>query len=147
MGIPDDIVAKALLTEEGVDAQLSIIFSYPNSQALLYSSFTHDQYMGATLCGEKGEIYMHSRWHEATQVKLVKQGEEQIKSFEFSGLGYTYEIEEANKCFSANKTQSEKWTWQNSKEMSQLMDAIRVQVGVNYTADTLLPNRKKFNKG
>ncbi|MGA0274142.1 MAG: hypothetical protein ACO3J1_07165, partial [Flavobacteriaceae bacterium] len=76
-----------------------------------------------------------------------KQGEEQIKSFEFSGLGYTYEIEEANKCFNANKTQSDKWTWQNSKDLSRLMDVIRAQVGVNYTADSLLPNRKKFNKG
>jgi predicted dehydrogenase len=146
LGIPDEINAKAQLTEEGVDAQLSTILSYPKAQAMLYSSFIHDQYMGATLCGEKGEIYMHSRWHEATQVKLVKQGEEQIKSFEFSGLGYTYEIEEANRCFNANKTQSDKWTWQNSKDLSRLMNAIRAQVGVNYTADTLLPNRKKFNK-
>ena len=147
LGIPGEIDAKAHLTEEGVDAQLSSILSYPKAQAMLYSSFIHDQYMGATLCGEKGEIYMYSRWHEATQVKLVKQGEEQIKSFEFSGLGYTYEIEEANRCFNANETQSEKWTWQNSIDLSRLMDAIRAQVGVNYTADTLLPNRKKFNKG
>ncbi|MEL0073344.1 MAG: Gfo/Idh/MocA family oxidoreductase [Flavobacteriaceae bacterium] len=146
LGIPGEIDAKAHLTEEGVDAQLSSILSYPKAQAMLYSSFIHDQYMGATLCGEKGEIYMYSRWHEATQVKLVKQGEEQIKSFEFSGLGYTYEIEEANRCFNANETQSEKWTWQNSIDLSRLMDAIRAQVGVNYTADTLLPNRKKFNK-
>ncbi|MEK9852211.1 MAG: Gfo/Idh/MocA family oxidoreductase [Flavobacteriaceae bacterium] len=146
LGIPGEIDAKAHLTEEGVDAQLSSILSYPKAQAMLYSSFIHDQYMGATLCGEKGEIYMYSRWHEATQVKLVKQGKEQIKSFEFSGLGYTYEIEEANRCFNANETQSEKWTWQNSIDLSRLMDAIRAQVGVNYTADTLLPNRKKFNK-
>ncbi len=146
LGIPGEIDAKAHLTEEGVDAQLSSILSYPKAQAMLYSSFIHDQYMGATICGEKGEIYMYSRWHEATQVKLVKQGEEQIKSFEFSGLGYTYEIEEANRCFNANETQSEKWTWQNSIDLSRLMDAIRAQVGVNYTADTLLPNRKKFNK-
>lgn len=146
LGIPGEIDAKAHLTEEGVDAQLSSILSYPKAQAMLYSSFIHDQYMGATLCGEKGEIYMYSRWHEATHVKLVKQGEEQIKSFEFSGLGYTYEIEEANRCFNANETQSEKWTWQNSIDLSRLMDAIRAQVGVNYTADTLLPNRKKFNK-
>lgn len=146
LGIPGEIDAKAHLTEEGVDAQLSSILSYPKAQAMLYSSFIHDQYMGATLCGEKGEIHMYSRWHEATQVKLVKQGEEQIKSFEFSGLGYTYEIEEANRCFNANKTQSEKWTWQNSIDLSRLMDAIRAQVGVNYTADNLLPNRKKFNK-
>lgn len=137
LGMPHDIVAKALLTEEGVDTQLSIIFSYSNSQALLYSSFTHDQYMGATLCGEKGEIYLNSRWHEATEAKLTQPGKEQIKSFEFLGLGYTYEIEEANACFRANKIQSSKWTWQNSKEMSQLMDAVRAQVGVNYAADSI----------
>ena len=132
LGIPKEIKTKAMLTKEGVDAQLSMILSYANAQALLYSSFRHDENMGATICGEKGEIYMNSRWHEATEVKLVKQGNELIKTFDFFGLGYTYEIEEANTCFRTNKTQSSKWTWQNSKDMVLLLDEIRMQNGIHY---------------
>ena len=42
---------------------MAMIFSYKDSQALLYSSFSHNEDMRAKICGEKGEIYINSRWH------------------------------------------------------------------------------------
>jgi hypothetical protein len=48
--------------------QLSFILSYDNAQALLYSSFVHDEDMRASLCGETGEIYMDSKWHATSML-------------------------------------------------------------------------------
>lgn len=134
-GFPDDIKSSAVLTEKKVDEQLGFIFSYKKSQAMLYSSFAHNENMRATLCGENGEIYMNSQWHQTSDVKLVKNGKEIKKTFKFNGLGYTYEIEEVNNCIRNNKLQSLKWNWKSSEDIAVLMDTIRKQVGVTYPSD------------
>ena len=133
LGKPDNVKASAVLTKEGVDEQLGFILSYPKAQAILYSSFTHNEDMQARICGELGEIYMNSRWHETGKIKMVLNGEEYSKSFPFNGKGYTYEILEANRCLRSGVNQSSKWTWQNSLEMAVLMDAIRKQTKIIYT--------------
>ena len=136
LGIPDSIKASAILTKEGIDEQLGFIFSYPKAQAMLYSSFAHNEEMQARICGELGEIYMNSRWHETGEIKLVLDGEEYSKSYPMKGKGYTYEILEANNCFRNGLTQSSKWTWQHSLEMATLMDDIRKQTNIIYSADS-----------
>ena len=133
LGKPDNVKASAVLTKEGVDEQLGFILSYPKAQAILYSSFTHNEDMQARICGELGEIYMNSRWHETGKIKMVLNGEEYSKSFPFNGKGYTYEILEANRCLRSGVNQSSKWTWQNSLEMAVLMDAILKQTKIIYT--------------
>lgn len=135
MGNPNSILASAVVSKQGVDEQLAFILSYTKSQALLYSSFTHDEDMRATICGEEGEIYMNSRWHETPNIKLLRQGKEDNPIFEFVGRGYSYEIEEVNRCLREQRIESPKWTTKNSLELSELMDAIRKQIGVRYSAD------------
>ena len=135
LGFPKDIKASAVLTKEKIDEQLGFIFSYDKAQAMLYSSFSHNEDMRATICGEKGEIYMESMWHNTSNVKLVNDKREIKKSFNFLGAGYTYEIDEVNTCIRKNKLESTKWSWKNSKEISILMDYIRKKVGVSYPTD------------
>jgi hypothetical protein len=103
---------------------------------MLYSSFAHNEEMQARICGELGEIYMNSRWHETGEIKMVLDGEEYCKSYPMKGKGYTYEILEANNCFRNGLTQSSKWTWQHSLEMATLMDDIRKQTNIIYSADS-----------
>ncbi len=135
LGFPETISASAVLTDQKVDEQLGFIFSYAKAQAMLYSSFAHNEDMRATICGENGEIYMNSQWHLTSDIKLVKDGKEIKKSFDFKGLGYTYEIEEANSCIRNDKLESDKWSWKNSLDISILMDTIRKQVGVSYVTN------------
>jgi predicted dehydrogenase len=135
LGFPADIKASAVLTKEKVDEQIGFIFSYSGAQAILYSSFTHNEDMRATICGENGEIYMNSQWHHTPNVQLINDGKEMKKSFHFLGTGYTYEIEEANNCIRNNKLESSKWSWKNSEDVVTLMDVIRKKVGVIYPTD------------
>jgi hypothetical protein len=92
--------------------------------------------MQARICGELGEIYMNSRWHETGEIKLVLNGEEYRKSLPITGKGYTYEIFEANICFLNEKIQSSKWTWQQSLDIAIIMDTIRKQTNIVYPADS-----------
>mgnify|MGYP001464202298 FL=1 len=135
LGFPQDLKASAVLTKEKVDEQLGFIFSYNKAQAMLYSSFSHDEDMRATICGENGEIYMESKWHNTSNVKLVIDQKEIKKSFNFLGAGYTYEIEEVNNCIRKNKLESIKWNWKNSLDIAILMDNIRKKVGIIYNSD------------
>jgi hypothetical protein len=57
------------------------------------------------------------------------------KSFNFLGVGYTYEIEEVNNCIRKNKLESSKWNWKNSLDIAILMDNIRKKVGIIYNSD------------
>jgi len=140
LGIPTSIKANATLTSKGVDEQLAFLLSFDKAHALMYSSFTHDEDMRATICGEEGEIYMDSRWHETPQIKLVQKGKESMKSFNFLGKGYTYEIEEVNHCLRNKLLESPKWTMKNSLEMASLMDEIRSQVGVSFPGEKTTSN-------
>ncbi len=135
LGKPKEIKASAIRTEEGVDLQIAFILTYDTSMAVLYASFSHDKDMPATICGELGEIYLPSRWHETTQIQVVKGGHSERKTFDKKGRGYGYEIEETHNCIREGKFQSSKWSWQNSLELVQLMDTIRNQCKIHYPGE------------
>jgi len=137
LGFPKDLKASAVLTKEKIDEQLGFIFTYNKAQAILYSSFSHNEDMRATICGENGEIYMESKWHNTSNVKLVIDQKEIKKSFNFLGVGYTYEIEEVNTCIRKKKLESCKWNWKNSLDIAILMDAIRKKIGITYNSDIM----------
>ena len=135
MGNPNTIHASAVPSKTGVDEQIGMILTYDQSQAILYSSYSHDEDMRATICGEEGEIYLDSRWHESPNIKLIK-GEKSIdKIFDFLGKGYTYEIKEANKCLRNKDIESSRWSFQNSLDLVKLMDEVRKQTGIIYPMD------------
>ena len=135
LGKPNNIKASAVLSETGVDEQIGMLLTYDQSQAILYSSYVHNEDMRATICGEKGEIYLDSRWHETTNLKLVQEGKIYKKTFDFIGKGYCYEIEEVNWCLRNKKTESSKWSLQSSLDLVELMDQIRKQTGISFPMD------------
>ena len=110
---------------------MAMIFSYKDSQALLYSSFSHNEDMRAKICGEKGEIYIDSRWHESKIITL-SNNKKTKKKIEFIGKGYFYEIVESNKCIREKRIESNKWTHKNSLELVKLMDTVRAQNNIKY---------------
>ncbi len=135
MGNPNTIKASAVLSDTGVDEQIGMLLTYDQSQAILYSSYTHHEDMRARICGEQGELYLNSRWHESPKLKLVKDGKSIDKTFDFIGKGYSYEILEANRCLRNKDTESSKWPLKNSLDLVNLMDKVRIQTGIIYPMD------------
>ncbi|WP_411030923.1 Gfo/Idh/MocA family protein [Spongiimicrobium sp. 3-5] len=130
LGKPKTILASASFYETGIESQTSMIFSYEGAQALLYSGLTSKSEMKAEISGENGTIFINPRWHESSSYSLEKDGE--LTHFDTPplGKGYTHEIIEVHQCLRDNKLESELWSHQNSRDLVQLLDEVRKQVGV-----------------
>ena len=140
LGLPKHILARANFNAQGTEVQTSIIFSYPNAQAQLYSSLTHPFTMEAKVYGGKGELTIAPTWHES-EILYWKIGETILQEqYPKKGKGYVHEIEEVNHCLSNQKQQSDLWSLKDSLNLIEIMDEIRRQVGVAFEQDKKVNN-------
>ena len=138
LGTPKDILAKSIFHEiTKCDMQTSMIFSYDDAQASLYSGFETNSDMIARIQGTEGQIYIHKTWHLAEGYTLVKNDEEQIFDLPTKGMGFTYEIEECHKCLQEKKIESKIWSHQNSLDLISILDLVRKQVGLKYPQENI----------
>lgn len=136
LGMPDKIMATSKFHENGTELQTSMIFDYPEAQAMLYSGFTSHSKMEAEISGTKGEVFLNPRWHEADGYTLAKDEETNQFDLPLTGIGYYYEILEVNKCLKENKIESNLWSHQNSLDLSELLDKVRKICGVSFPFET-----------
>lgn len=129
-GKPKEIIAKSLFYSTGVEKQTSIIFQYDNAQAVLYSGLTSNTQTIAECSGENGTIIIPGKWHQAQGYTLEKEGKSKDFSLPTTGIGFTHEIEEVQNCILKDKTESDFWSYKNSLELAELLDAVRKEVGV-----------------
>ncbi len=127
LGMPDKISAISNFYKTGAEIQTSIIFSYPEAQAILYSGLNSRSEMRAEISGTGGSIFLDPRWHETQGFTLENNGQQEHFDLPTTGKGYTYEIEEVNKCLRQGMTQSALWSHRNSLDLLELMDEIREQ--------------------
>ncbi|PIF00130.1 MAG: oxidoreductase [Maribacter sp.] len=133
LGMPEAIKASSRFYKTGVEIQTSLIFDYPKAQAILYSGFTSYSKMEAEISGSKGAILINGQWHAAQGYCLEMEGHViNDVGLPTSGNGYTYEIEEVNSCLQKGKLQSGLWTHQNSLDLAELLETIRVQNGIKF---------------
>ncbi|WP_405381881.1 Gfo/Idh/MocA family protein [Maribacter sp. LLG6340-A2] len=125
LGMPKDIKASAHFYKTGVEMQVSMIFDYESSQALLYSGLNSNSEMKAQIAGSKGSIFIHPRWHETTGYTLEIDGDSTVNEVGKLGKGYTHEIEEVHSCLQAGKKESSLWSHQNSLDLIEIMDIVR----------------------
>lgn len=134
LGIPGKIKASANFSTTGVDETCSIIFEYKNGiTANLFSSLTSHTPTKATICGDKGQIILPRRWHESPSV-ILSDYEKDLNQFHFekAGIGYLYEIQEANRCLQNNQLESTVFSHKNSSELMGLIDRVKKEIGLVY---------------
>lgn len=135
LGQPKEILATANFNATGTEIQSSMIFNYPFALAQLYSSLTHPFTMEAKVYGEKGEITITPTWHETEQLNWLVNGILETQHFPKKGKGYVHEIEEVHFCLNNGMIQSERWSFNDSLVLIELMDRIRTQVGAVFPQD------------
>ncbi|WP_190808547.1 Gfo/Idh/MocA family protein [Flagellimonas sp. S3867] len=136
LGMPEEIQASSNFHPNGTEIQTSMIFQYPNAQAVLYSGLTSDSKMEAKISGSQGEIIIPPRWHEADGYSLVKQKESQKNDLPRTGIGFVHEILEVHDCLINNRLESPLWTHQNSLDLVDLMDTVRRKTGIKFPFET-----------
>lgn len=132
LGKPDKIQSVSKFHETGAEIETSMIFEYPGAQALLYSGLGCNSEMKAMVCGTKGTVYIHPRWHESQELTLELGGEAQSIALPKSGKGYVHEIQEVHNCLRAGALQSKAWSHQNSLDLIEILDLVRSQNGIHF---------------
>jgi predicted dehydrogenase len=135
LGIPTEILAKSHFHNAGADIQTAMILQYNNAQAILHSSFVSSSNMEATISGTKGRINLNSQWFMAQSYALIKNDEKVTYELPTKGKGYTYEIEECHKCINEGKIESALWSHQNSLDLIKIVDAVKLQIGLEFPKD------------
>jgi len=127
LGMPEKISSISNFYKTGAEIQTSMIFSYPEAQAILYSGLNSKSEMRAEISGTAGSIFLDPRWHETQGYTLENNGQQDHFDHPTIGKGYTYEIQEVNSCLREGKIQSALWSHQNSLDLLELMDEVRAQ--------------------
>jgi len=132
LGKPEKIKSSSKFHKTGVEIQTSMLFDYPNAQAVLYSGLTSASKMEAEISGSNGSIFLYPQWHSARGYALKLDGKTQNFDMPVLGNGYTYEIEEVNTCLKEGNVESELWTHQNSLDLAELLETVRIQNGITF---------------
>jgi predicted dehydrogenase len=132
LGIPTEILAKAIFHQAGADLQTSMILQYENAQAILHCSFVSSSNIKATINGTKGRINLNTPWHQAQSFNLNVDNHEREILLPTKGKGFTYEIEECHHCINENRIESALWSHQNSLDLIKIVDQVRHQIGLEY---------------
>nr|WP_299381344.1 Gfo/Idh/MocA family oxidoreductase [Allomuricauda sp.] len=132
LGKPQELVAKSKFFDTGAEIQTSMIFDYPNAQALLYSGFANNTDMKAKIGGEEGEIFIHPNWHETQGFTLVKDGWSKDYGLPTIGKGFTHEIMECHTCISQGFSESKIWSHSDLLSLMQLVDSVRESAGIRF---------------
>lgn len=139
LGKPESFSAIAGLSDQGGDNSCSYTFKYAkDTLSVMYSSFLANPAVVAEIHGTKGKILLDHLWFCPGNVKLMyHDGSEKLFEFEVKGNGYEYEAEETVRCIRAGKTESDMWSWNDSKQLISIMDSIRKGCGIVYPGHDL----------
>ncbi|MEM6378631.1 MAG: Gfo/Idh/MocA family oxidoreductase [Bacteroidota bacterium] len=137
LGKPDDIHAIGHLGPTGVDEEVGILFKYKDgATAHLHSTIRANTKTEAFIYGEKGTIYLHTRWHEPSTMSLLLHGENpEMFRFNYNTNGYSYEALEVMRCLSLGMTESDQLPLQFSADLMDVLFSIRHLIGLRYPSD------------
>lgn len=137
LGAPERILAQAHLGPTGVDEETSILLSYANGAlANLHTAIRFGTKTEAFIYGTKGTLHWQSRWHEPTQMAILRENERpEFLTFEYDLIGYGYEIAEVTRCLEAGQQESPLWPLASTQLLMETLDAVRAQIGLHYPAD------------
>lgn len=134
LGKPSALKASATFGTTGVDEQCGMLLSYAGGQlALLESSLLAQTDTAAVIEGEKGQLYIHSRFHETKSLTLRRDGHTPTSfAFNRETIGYDYEAAHVMHCLAEGRTESNVWSLEDSLNLMALLDWVRAEAGIVY---------------
>ncbi len=131
-----DIKATAYVAD-GIDERTNLLLTYKNGGiARISSALTLRKPEDAYIYGDKGYIRIPT-FYGATEFELALDGTDGVKRYSvpFKGNGFEEEIEECCRCIADGKTESEVMPLSASAAVMAVMDEVRKQIKVTYSAD------------
>ncbi len=134
LGVPDDIKASAIMTENGVDYSTSMVFKYNRgATALLSCSIKAVTTKEFLICGTKGWVRLNETLGFPTSISLFIDGVgEQHQQFPCETLGYEYQIEGLYSDFKAGLKESSTVKFNDTLEIMDILDRVRKEIGLTF---------------
>ena len=135
LGKPHTIEASAVLLENGIDGSCDITFTYYSYKAHLKSSIVKNTPTEAIFTFENCKLIINSRFHGPSSISILFNdvSNESIElEFNYSSIGYNYEIDHFNNLIRTNKKESDVMDFKTSIDLIQLLDTIKEKINLDY---------------
>ena len=132
LGNPDSIDANATFFKNGVDSSCNIVFKYKNTTATLKSTLLKETPTHAIFTFDKAIVKINTLFHEPTTVTIIENDKEETIDFNYTTIGYNYEIEHFNQLLREDKKESIIMTFEFSENLIKTLDKVRSIIGLEY---------------
>ena len=136
LGPPLAVQAAGVLTETGVDGQVSAVLGYDGrAQALINTTLWAETPTRAAISGTEGRIEVEGRFYNSSPFTVTRRDGETWTFSHPLEKGLQYEAAEVARRVSAGERESPRMSWRGTLEVMRTMDEIRAQVGVVYPGE------------
>lgn len=141
LGKPHTIEATMSPALTGIDEQCAVLFKYKNgAMAQLFSSFISNLPTEADISGPNGRVRLTHRFYapeSMIEFYPERPDSRQIIQFEreSAGFGYQYEARHVGECMVNGLIESPVMTLDDTLNMMEVLDEIRLKAGIKYPAD------------
>jgi predicted dehydrogenase len=134
LGAPSRITARAVMTDQGVDAQTSAIFDYANgAQALINTTMIAQTPCRAVVSGLLGRLEIDRTFYNPTAMRVVLyNGTTTEYPNNYLGHGLREQAIEMARVVGAGALESPLMQWSETLSVMQTMDQIRDQIDLVY---------------
>lgn len=134
LGNPTSINSVAVMTDKGVDAQTSMIFSYKNgAQAVLTTTMIEQTPCRAVVAGLHGWLEIDRTFYNPAGMRVImNNGSVTQYPNTYTGHGLREQAESFKQLVQAGKLESEILTWKDTVDIMKSMDTVRQQIGLKY---------------
>ena len=134
LGNPVAINSSAVMTDKGVDAQSSMIFTYENgAQAVLTTTMIEQTPCRAVVAGLNGWLEIDRTFYNPAGMRVVlNDGSVTEYPNTYSGHGLREQAESFKQLVQSGKLQSDILSWKDTVDIMKSMDTVREQIGLKY---------------
>jgi len=137
LGVPEKVQASAVMTDKGVDASTSILFTYASgAQAILTTTMIAQTPCRAVVSGVNGWLEIDRTFYNPTTMRVhLYDGTTTEYPSNYQGHGLREQAIEFANIVRTGKFESEYLTHKHTLEIMELMDLIRDKIGLKYPGE------------
>lgn len=134
LGNPSSITSTAVMTDRGVDAQTSMIFSYDNgAQAVLTTTMIEQTPCRAVVAGLHGWLEIDRTFYNPASMRVIlNDGSVTEYPSTYTGHGLREQAESFKQLVQSGSLESKILTWKDTVDIMKSMDTVRSQIGLKY---------------
>ena len=137
LGVPENIQAAAVMTDKGVDASTSMLFTYASgAQAILTTTMIAQTPCRAVIAGLNGWLEIDRTFYNPAGMRVhLYDGTTTEYPSKYQGHGLREQAIEFEKIVRSGRYESEHLTHKHTLEIMELMDQIRNKIGLKYPGE------------